>query len=208
MNCVEFERILPDYLEGARTFELQAHLQSCPVCSALSADLSAIVSQAPLLQESEEPSPRVWNALEAQLRREGLIHSARANDFSYRDVFHRMRSAWLVPAAAALLIVAGAKLYYPAHVGDSNLAAKHTSPQPKAVASEDKDLLNTVTSRVPAQVASYRHSLDEANKFIRDAEQSVKNDPNDVYAQELLINAYEQKEMLYDLTVDRNIGEQ
>ena len=31
--------------------------------------------------------------------------------------------------------------------------------------------------------------------------------PNDVYSQELLINAYEQKQMIYDLAVDHT-GEQ
>jgi len=41
-----------------------------------------------------------------------------------------------------------------------------------------------------------------------DLEQSVRNDPSDVYSQQLLINAYEQKQMLYDLAVDRGMGEQ
>jgi len=59
-----------------------------------------------------------------------------------------------------------------------------------------------------AQRASYRADLDEANAFIRDAEQSVRNNPNDVYSQQLLINAYDQKQMLYDLAVDRSGGEQ
>ena len=50
--------------------------------------------------------------------------------------------------------------------------------------------------------------MENANAFIRDAEESVRNDPNDAYSQQLLINAYEQKQMLYDLMVDRSYGEQ
>jgi hypothetical protein len=32
----------------------------------------------------------------------------------------------------------------------------------------------------------------------------VKNDPNDIYSQQLLMNAYEQKQMVYRLAVDQN----
>jgi hypothetical protein len=32
----------------------------------------------------------------------------------------------------------------------------------------------------------------------------LKNDPNDIYSQQLLINAYEQKQMLYRLAVDQS----
>jgi thermostable 8-oxoguanine DNA glycosylase len=76
-----------------------------------------------------------------------------------------------------------------------------------AMSSEDQQVLNTVAARFPSQKANYRKSLEDANLYIRDAEQSIRNDPNDVYSRELLINAYEQKQMLYDLAVYRN-GEQ
>ena len=36
------------------------------------------------------------------------------------------------------------------------------------------------------------------------AEKSIKDDPNDIYTQQMLINAYAQKQMLYDLAVDRS----
>lgn len=216
MNCVQFERVLPEYLEGAHTPEQQAHLSSCPLCSALLADLNLIASSAPALQEIEEPSPRVWNALEAQLRREGLIRSASPSP-SF-NVFSRWRAAWLVPVAAALVIAAGVKLYRPTHAGDTSPLAKQVpaatpiTPARKAsahqVSMDDQKWLSAVASRPPAQVASYRADMENANAFIRDAEESVKNDPNDAYSQQLLINAYEQKQMLYDLMVDRSYGEQ
>jgi len=111
--------------------------------------------------------------------------------------------------AAALVIAAGLKLYRPAGVGDTTPVARVAAPAPAAAAisSEDEQVLNTVAARFPARQASYRKSLEAANSYIRDAEQSIKNDPNDVYSQKLLINAYEQKQMLYDLAVYRN-GEQ
>ena len=210
MTCVEFERDLPDFLEGVSAPELQAHFSSCPFCSGLVADLKFIAAQAPQLGDSAEPSPRVWNAIEAQLRREGLIREAERPRNSLRDFFHRWQSGWLVPVAAALAIVAGIKLYHPARVGETTAVARvSTVPSPKAaISAEDKELLRTLARHVPAQQASYRRNLEQANTFIRDAEQSVRNDPNDVYTQQLLINAYEQKQMLFDLAVNRSLGEQ
>jgi hypothetical protein len=210
MNCGEFEHVLPDYLEGSQNPEQQAHLKSCRACSDLLADLNLISSQAVLLRASDEPSPRVWNFLEGQLRREGLIRGATAPRPSWHEFLRRWRGAWLVPVAAAMIIAAGIKLYHPAHVGDNGTVARHAAPAPatQKVSAEDTAILNTVAERPPAQRASYRADLDRANAFIRDAEQSMRNDPNDVYSQQLLMNAYEQKQMIYDLAVDRSEGEQ
>ncbi len=62
MNCLEFERDLPECIEGKPTLEQQAHLDSCPTCSGLLLDLNAIASQGKLLAETDEPSPSVWNS--------------------------------------------------------------------------------------------------------------------------------------------------
>jgi hypothetical protein len=210
MTCVEFERDLPEFLEGIHSPELQAHLNSCSFCAGLVADLRFIAGQAPRLQETETPSPRVWNALEAQLRREGLIRGPKMSQPVVSGWFPRWRASWMVPVAAGLLLVAGVKLYHPTRAGDTGPVQQAVSVPPKAppVSAEDRELLRTVARRMPAQQATYRRNLDEANRFIHDAEQSVRNDPNDVYTQQLLINAYEQKQMLFDLAVDRSMGEQ
>ena len=205
MNCMQFENALSDYLEGDGTSEQRAHLNSCSTCSGLLADLSLIASEASSLRELDEPSDKVWNLLEAQLRREGLIKQP--SFASQLDFFHRWRTAWLVPVAAALLIAAGIKLYQPAKIGDNQPVAKQHAPAAPVVpviSAEDKAVMNTVASRPPAQVAAYRNDLAEANSFIRDAQEAVKNDPNDIYSQQMLMNAYEQKQMVYLLAVDQN----
>jgi hypothetical protein len=205
MNCLQFENALSDYTDGASTSEQRAHLNSCSACSGLLADLSLISSEASSLRELDGPSDKVWNSIEAQLRREGLIRQpSRA---SRPDFFHRWRTAWLVPVAAALLIAAGIKLYQPTKIGDNQPVAKqHTPAAPVApvVSAEDKDIMNTVASRPPGQVAAYRNDLAQANSFIHDAQEAVRNDPNDIYSQQMLMNAYEQKQMVYRLAVDQS----
>jgi hypothetical protein len=207
MNCVEFERVL---LEGEHTPEQQAHLDSCAACSNLLADFNLISSRAKLLLAFDEPSPAVWNALEARLRSEGLIRNAESPRAVAIDLFRRWRMAWLVPAAAVLVLVTVVRLHHPAGAGDNGAVAKQMTAKAlvtAAVSPDDQQLLDTVASRPPAQLAKYRADLDDANAFIRDAEQAIKSDPNDVYRQQMLINAYEQKQMLYDLAVDRVAGQ-
>jgi hypothetical protein len=216
MNCVEFERELPECIEGSPTPEQQAHLNSCSACSGLLLDLDAIASQAKFLSETEDPSPTVWTGLEARLRTEGLI---RRSEPVYVPVdvkesfFRRWRASWLIPVAAALAIVAGVKLYHPAGAGDQNPLAKQVAPAVQSqtvaahkpripVSDEDQHWLNTVADRPPAQMAKFRSDLDDANSFIQDARDSLQRDPNDMYMQQMLINAYEQKQMLYQLAAD------
>jgi hypothetical protein len=217
MNCGEFESDLPEFLEGVHTSEQQAHLDSCPACSGLLSDLNLISSQAKSLLAVDEPQPAVWNVLELRLRSEGLIRDSEplANPVTLKEsFFHRWRAAWLVPVAAALAVVAGLKLYHPAGAGDNAPVAKQrpvvTEPAVReasakaAVSSEDQQWLNSVAARPPAVQAGFRADLDNANSFIRDAEASLRDDPNDAYTQQMLINAYEQKQMLYELAVDRS----
>lgn len=210
MNCLEFERVLPEFLEGGQTPEEHAHLASCPSCSNLLADLNSISSQAKLLIASEEPRPAVWDVLESRLREEGLIRSPEFIPAKTNNFWSRWRTAWLVPVAAALVMVAGLKLFHPFNAGDHEPIAKQ-APAPAVVITpvsrEDQVVLNSVATRIPAQRARYRADLEDANSFIRDAEQSIKDDPNDIYTQQMLINAYAQKQMLYDLAVDRSSGQ-
>ncbi|HTM37137.1 MAG TPA: hypothetical protein VL156_10350 [Terriglobales bacterium] len=216
MNCVEFERGLPDCVDGSPSPEQQVHLNSCSACSGLLRDLSTIASQAKLLAAVDDPSPAVWNALEARLRSEGLIRRSEPNHLTLKpSIWQRWRGSWLVPAAAALAIIAGVKLYRPAGVGNDGPVAK---PEPRAsvqqtaskvkarvpLSHDDQQWLKTVANRPPAQLAKFQADLDQANSFIEDAQESLDRDPNDFYMQQMLINAYEQKQMLYELAVDNN----
>ena len=270
MTCAEMEHVLPEIVDGARTAEQDAHLQTCPECAGMIADLheirqrahslqateepsprvwqsisttlgewqaemDLIAEQARLLQASEEPSPRVWNSIQAtlnewqseidlvsneagrledaepsprvwnslqiELRKEGLMR--RPEPLVTAGKSRGWHWAWLAPVAAALLVV-GVTVY---ERGDAPLRPVTIAKLPVTASalSEDQQLLEAVASRAPGMRAVYENNLRSVNAYIRDAEQSVKNDPTDAEAQESLVNAYEQKSMLYEMALDRSL---
>jgi hypothetical protein len=77
MTCAEFQKVLPQIIDGGGSEEEQKHLGTCHVCSDLVADLRYIAEAAKLLVPMEDPSPRVWNDIQESLEREGLVKPAR-----------------------------------------------------------------------------------------------------------------------------------
>jgi hypothetical protein len=119
-SCSDVERILPELLDegpvgaaesGAQmrfaASDLDAHLKSCPACSDLVSDLRLIASEARQLAATEEPAPRLWVRIAAELRAEGLIREPAP----MRPIIvptspgRRWTSIawWLAPVAAVLL---------------------------------------------------------------------------------------------------------
>jgi hypothetical protein len=212
MNCVELQRLLPDIMEDDRTAEQTAHLQSCVECSGLVSDLNLISQQARLLQSSDEPSPRVWNSIEIALRAEGLIRpQGQLTLVSSRA--RRWSRAWLVPVAAALLVAAGVLRYEqgPAQTQTSKVstATPVATADLQTVANpamaDDDQLLTAVSSSSPARRMRYEADLRDVNAYIRDAEQSARANPNDEAAQAYVMDAYEQKAVVYELAMDRSL---
>ncbi len=216
MNCVEFQRILPEIIDGGRNAEQEAHLTSCSACSGLVSDLNAISREARRLRGSEEPSPRVWNSIEIDLRREGLIRQPQREP-SLVSAFSRAWSpAWLLPVAAALLVAIGVMAYQRRGLSPQpriaqTPAAPHAvtvAAQPNAnltTAHEDQQLLEAVGSRAPSMRAAYEANLQSVNAYIRDAEESAQADPNDEEAQQSLMDAYQQRATVYEMALDRSL---
>ena len=63
MNCAQFQEILPDVIDGGRNAEQEAHLQSCPLCSGLVADLNLIASEAPQSRAANPLSVEIASSL-------------------------------------------------------------------------------------------------------------------------------------------------
>jgi hypothetical protein len=197
--------------EDATSPEQLAHLRSCSECSALVAELKFIASSAAGLRSCDEPSPRVWNSIEIALRQEGLIrpqHKAQ----SLRPLFHTpawMR--WMVPAAAALLIAVG--VYVRQHAPSQPIASVPTivSVQRADLAESvmaglnDDDLMQEIAQQSPELRAQYTDNLRRVNEYIQDAKNVVAANPNDNDAHRSLMEAYQQKAMLFELALDRSM---
>jgi len=208
MNCLELQASLAES-EDARRSDQRAHLKTCPQCSALFAELELIISSATDLRAAEEPSPRVWNSIEIALRKEGLIRPQRTSRSLLPSFGSRWAwSRWMVPAAAVLLIAVG--VYVRQH-SPVQPVAKNDSPAPLAVSDEavaglnDNDLLQEVAQLSPTQQAQYKDNLRHVNDYIRDAKGVVDDNPNDEEARRSLLEAYQEKAMLFDLAMDRSL---
>ena len=267
MTCSEVQRILPEFLDGApdgafpTAFEI--HLQSCPACADLVSDLKLIASQARDLAATEEPAPRVWLHIAAQLREEGLIHDLEISDPepapipAMRPVLVPASSGrrwisttwWLAPIAAVLLVAgsyvishkpapqvakqapipavtAPAAATAPSAVtppsvsspASQQLAQKSAKPteavaslakpaaQPEvepAPSAEDQQFLSVVSTRAPALRATYENQLQAVNANIREVQAYLERNPGDVDARQQLMDAYQQKALLYQIALDR-----
>lgn len=216
MNCTEFQEILPEVFEAGRTAEQAAHLKSCPRCSGLLADLDLIAREARQLQELAEPSPRVWNSIEIELRREGVIHELPGGPVLLAPRARPWNlGAWLAPVAALALVAFGIGVYQrglrspqPAPQLTATAPAAISSPQSaknQPANNEDQQLLAAVASRSPAMRAQYASNLQNVNAYIRDAEESAQADPNDEEAQQIVMDAYEQRAAVYEMALDRSL---
>lgn len=72
MTCADFQAALPFIIDSGGSAEYQEHLESCPVCRDLVADLKYIAEVAKLLVPMEDPPERVWDGIQRSLDREPL----------------------------------------------------------------------------------------------------------------------------------------
>jgi hypothetical protein len=203
MTCSEFQQQLPDLLDGGLN-GLQPHLHECPACASLVADLRSISQQAASLRAADEPSPRVWNSLEIELRREGLIRSQPVPQpaANYLPSFARRWgvAGWLVPVAA-MVLAAAFFVTNPLHRPRVIVVSHPEAP----ISDDDQRWLSAVQAQAPLMTAAYKTDLDDVNDYIRDAEAMAKQYPNNEEAQRALRDAYEQKSMLYDLALNHSL---
>lgn len=210
MNCVELQQSLAEFEDG-RNAAQQAHLKTCAECSALVAELNLIASTAVELRATDEPSPRVWNSIEIALRQEGLIRPQRPS----RSLLPSFSSPWgwsrwLVPAAATLLVVIG--IYIRQHSASPQVAQTVVLPavvEPVSdvaiVGLNDDDLLQEISAQAPAMRQEYADNLRRVNEYIHDAKDIVASNPNDEEARRSLMEAYQEKAMLFELAMDRSL---
>lgn len=206
MTCLELRESLVEQEDGSKP-EQRAHLKNCPECATLVADLLVIACAAGELRAAHEPSPRVWNSIEIALRQEGLIkpqHSRHSLLPSFGSSWGWSR--WLVPVAALLLITAG--IYVRQNSRSQTIASneiRSAASTPVSDGLNDDDLLQGISQQPPALQATYTDNLHRVNQYIHDAQNTVDADPNDEDARRSLMEAYQQKAMLFELALDRSL---
>ena len=205
MNCQKFQEALPYIIESGGNAEEEEHLRTCPACAGLVEDLKYIAMQAKLLLPMHDPSPRVWTGIEQSLRRQGMLQEGRMSLMGHVNVLPQAKSwtpvGW---AMAALALTAFTFLlinYHPQLPQTSNSAQNVNAPLP--LKPEDEQLVSKVSQQAPAERGAYEESLREVNAYISDAEQAVAGDPEDAVAREQLVNAYQQREIVYQMATAR-----
>ena len=211
MLCQEFEAVLEQTSGQPLPAEASAHLATCRVCQALTADFDQITSVARQLREPDaDPPAHVWQQLRAQLQEEGIIKTrqvaepARTPDSGwFAGVLAWMRRPALVATYAGVMVLA-AGLAWEHATPD---AADQANPGPDiAIATDTKteNNLNELEARTmndlqnmdPEANAALRHDLQIVDNFIAVCEQAVREQPQDEAARQYLYGAYQQKSEL------------
>ena len=66
----------------------------------------------------------------------------------------------------------------------------------------DQDLIEEVAANSPTMRSEYEQNLRLVNDSIRDAESAVKENPNDEEARRALMDAYQQKSLLFEMAME------
>jgi len=109
-------------------------------------------------------------------------------------------------AIAAIALFAAVLINYkPKQLPSTTTLAQNTSTDSAQLNDDDRQLVTQLSQDSPDAGLAYASNLREVNAYISDAQQAVEYDPQDASAQELLQDAYQQKEMLYQMATARSL---
>jgi hypothetical protein len=211
MTCQQFQEVLPYIIESGGNEEEEGHLRTCPSCAELVRDLRYIAEQAKLLLPMHDPNPRVWNNIEQSLQQEGLLPEGRMSRQGHSLTYPTPTQSkswtplgWIL-ALAFITVFAAVLVTYKPHLPAQQATAQNSSTQPAQLGSDDQQVISQMSQQAPQVRRAYEAGLKEADAYISDAEQAVKLDPEDAAAQDQLVEAHEQKEMLYQMATARSL---
>lgn len=211
MQCQEFLENAERWMEGERDAAVSAHLDGCPRCRGLIADLDAVCEGARLFEAEVEPPARLWTAIRSQLEAEGVIRPSRTWTERLADLIPMQPRPALAAVYVALLVVAATLVSFQG-IGPLEQplspAAGEMVGLPAGSALAAQGMVNTLNERNPDMVRSYRESLRTVEDVIQECEMMIRKDPNDQLAREYLNSAYQQKAELITAMVERGtLGE-
>jgi len=208
MQCQEFLEFAERWMEGERDAAASAHLDGCPRCRGVMADLDAVREGGRLLEAEAEPPARLWTAIRTQLEAEGVIRPSRTWAERLADFFPWQPRPALAAAYVSVLVFAAVLISFQG-VGQLERPLALTPPVPDmdALAAGSSLAAQRVVSSLnesnPDMVRSYRESLRTVENVITECEMMIRKDPSDQLAREYLNGAYQQKAELISAIVER-----
>jgi ribosomal protein S15P/S13E len=82
----------------------------------------------------------------------------------------------------------------------ATIAKTEVEPGPNQ---DDRQFLSMVSTRAPSQRAAYENQLQAVNANIRQVQEYLQRNPGDADARQQLMDAYQQKALLYQIALDR-----
>jgi len=223
MSCHDYRDAIAEFVDGAleptRQRELERHVEGCPACRALVADLKTIQAAAFTLDRMELP-PHLLPALQARLAAEPLP-SARARLLAF-PVSRAARLAWLAAAAALLLMTTAGimSLTRPAQPHAELTVAEPAATPADPVASVQAELqlatehyekaiqqLEEIarsddSALDPPVAADFQKNLQVIDQAIDESRSALQTQPASATVQEGLFDAMRSKVALLQQTVE------
>jgi anti-sigma factor RsiW len=225
MTCKDYSEAIAEFVDGAldpaRQRDLERHVEGCPACRALVADLKSIQAAAFTLDRAEVPA-HILPSLRARLAEEPLPH-ARGRLLSFPSS-RSARIAWLV-AAAALLVVTTAGILSLTRPSAPHATEQATTITPsadpnEAVASVQAELqlatehyekaiqqleqiAQSENGALDPQVAAvFQRNLGVIDQAIDESRAALQSQPASADVQESLFDAMRSKVALLQQTVE------
>ena len=223
MSCHDYRDAIAEFVDGtlepARQRELERHVESCPACRALVADLKTIQAAAFTLDRVELP-PHILPALRARLADEPMPAS-RTRLLAF-PASRGARMAWLAAAAALLLITTAGimSLTRPAQPHAELAGAEPAATPADPVASVQAELqlatehyekaikqleeiARSDDSALDPQVAAvFQKNLEVIDQAIDESRSALQTQPASATVQEGLFDAMRSKVALLQQTVE------
>jgi spore coat protein CotF len=83
------------------------------------------------------------------------------------------------------------------------VVASAAKPAVEPDSAEDQQFLSVVSTRAPSMRATYEDQLQKVNANIREVQDYLVRYPADADARQQLLDAYQQKALLYQIALDR-----
>lgn len=225
MSCSRYREAIHERVDGTlgpvRRAELQTHLDICPECPALVADLQKIRDAAATL-DPVQPRDHVWMQIAGRLRQEGGVSETTPTRQGHLAMF-AMAAALMLAIAGSLYVVRQADAPPPATTGSptaaSSVTAGGNAASSDAVQSITDDLtaaeqhyqsaiakLQEVAKATDASIDPETAAVFEANhrvidQAIAESRTALESEPQSAPAQHSLFEALSQKVTLLQSTI-------